>query len=43
MIKFLDLGKVNNRYREEIDERIAKYLIMVGICKEKKMKYLLKI
>ena len=39
MIKFLDLGKVNNRYREEIDERIA----MVGICKEKKMKYLLKI
>ena len=26
MIKFLDLGKVNNRYREEIDERIAKIL-----------------
>lgn len=43
MIKFLDLGKVNNRYREEIDERIAKILDNGWYLQGKENEILLKI
>ena len=43
MIKFLDLHKINEQYREEIDKRIKNVLTQVGIYLAKRTKILNKI
>lgn len=43
MIKFLDLEKINNRFRSEIDRRISSILDRDGICKVQKMRNFVKI